>query len=288
MLRSHLHVKARPVLKSHVRQLSTVRAPVFTRHQFFGTSEHYGKAHGSLLSGWMNYNYTACCWFPTSSNILILPSQFCQIRFESCWLHCSKCRILVLLRYEIEWDVAISRSSYGVYVAVTGSIWLLWGYVTGFVAKIALPFPCETDISCGSYGVYMAVTGSIWLLRGYVPLFTRKSPCIAIVRQIYLVAVTGSTWLLRGYMSRSLRENRLALPLWDGYTSLYVKVWPWHKSHIMTWLMRWDLHTNTLIYHFPIPCTIAHKCHLETFVVVSQLLRRFVTFSRINWWNSIL
>ena len=28
----------------------TVRAPVFGRHQFFGTSEHYGKAHGSLLS----------------------------------------------------------------------------------------------------------------------------------------------------------------------------------------------------------------------------------------------
>ena len=78
----------------------TVRAPVFARHQFFGTSEHYGEAHGSLLSGWMNYNYTACCWFPTSSNILILPSQFWQIRFESCWLHCSKCLILVLkLRY---------------------------------------------------------------------------------------------------------------------------------------------------------------------------------------------
>ena len=78
---------------------STVRTPVFDRHQFFGTSEHYGKAHGSLLSGWMNYNYAACCWFPTSSNILILPSQFWQIRFESYWLHCSKCRILVLLRY---------------------------------------------------------------------------------------------------------------------------------------------------------------------------------------------
>ena len=77
----------------------TVTAPVFGRHQFFGTSEHYGKAHGSLLSGWMNYNYTACCWFPTSSNILILPSQFWQIRFESYWLHSSKCRILVLLRY---------------------------------------------------------------------------------------------------------------------------------------------------------------------------------------------
>ena len=73
----------------------TVRAPVFGRHQFFGTSEHYGKAHGSVLSGWMNYNYTACCWFPTSNNILILPSQFWQIGFESYWLHCSKCRILV-------------------------------------------------------------------------------------------------------------------------------------------------------------------------------------------------
>ena len=72
----------------------TVRAPIFGRHQFFGTSEHYGKAHGSLLSGWINYNYTACCWFPTSSNILILPSQFWQISFESCWLHCSQCRIL--------------------------------------------------------------------------------------------------------------------------------------------------------------------------------------------------
>ena len=78
----------------------TVRAPVFDRHQFFGTSEHYGKTHGSLLSGWMNYNYTACCWFPTSSNIVILPSQFWQIRFERLhWLHCWKCRILVLLRY---------------------------------------------------------------------------------------------------------------------------------------------------------------------------------------------
>ena len=31
----------------------------------------------------MNYNYTVCCWFPTTSNSLILPSQFWQIRFES-------------------------------------------------------------------------------------------------------------------------------------------------------------------------------------------------------------
>ena len=72
-------------------ELGTVRAPVFGRHQFFGTSEHY-------ITGWMNYD-TACCWFPTSSNILILQSQFWQIRFESCWLYCPKCRILVLLRY---------------------------------------------------------------------------------------------------------------------------------------------------------------------------------------------
>ena len=150
-----------------------------------------------------------------------------------------------------------------------------YGAMSRSLRENRLALPLRDRLSCGSYGVYMAVTGSMWLLRGYVPLFTRKSPCISLARQIYLVAVTGFTWPLRvlcgcyGAMSRSLRENRLALPLWDGYTSLYVKVWPWHKSHIMTWLMRWDLHTNTLIYHFPIPCTIAHKCHLETFVVVS-------------------
>ena len=48
--------------------------------------------------------YTACCWFPTSSNILILPSQFWQIGFESYWLHCWKCRILVLLWYIFFWN----------------------------------------------------------------------------------------------------------------------------------------------------------------------------------------
>ena len=78
------------IIINYRKGTSNRQAPVF---------QHYGKAHGSLSSGWMNYNYTACCWFPTSSNILILPSQFWQIRFESCWLHCSKCRILVLLRY---------------------------------------------------------------------------------------------------------------------------------------------------------------------------------------------
>ena len=74
--------------------LSTVRAPVF-RH-----SEHYGKALGSLLSGWINYNYTACCWFPTSSNILILPSQSdqsglkvadCTVQSAIYWCFYGKC-----------------------------------------------------------------------------------------------------------------------------------------------------------------------------------------------------
>ena len=78
--------------------LCTVSAPVFG-NQWFGTWEHYGKAHGSLLSRTTKYSNTLCCWFPTSSNILILPSHFWQIRFESCWLHCSQCRILALLRY---------------------------------------------------------------------------------------------------------------------------------------------------------------------------------------------
>ena len=51
---------------------------------------------------WMNeWNYTACCWFSSSNNIVIPSSQFWQIRFESCWLHCSKCRILVFLRYVV-------------------------------------------------------------------------------------------------------------------------------------------------------------------------------------------
>ena len=94
----------------------TVRAPVFGRYQFFGISEHYGKAHGSLLSWWMNYNYTGCCWFPTSSNILILPSQFWQIEFESYWLHCSKCWILVFLRYIVwPWPYLPERELHSVW-----------------------------------------------------------------------------------------------------------------------------------------------------------------------------
>ena len=52
----------------------------------------------------MPYNYTAYCWFPTSSNNLILPSQFWQIRVESYWLHCSKCWVPVLLWYKRLFD----------------------------------------------------------------------------------------------------------------------------------------------------------------------------------------
>ena len=87
--------------KTIEKRTCTVRPPVFSRHQFFETPRSISeKPLWSLLSGWMNYNYTAYCWFSTSSNILIVPSQYYwQIGFESCWLHCSKCRILVLLLY---------------------------------------------------------------------------------------------------------------------------------------------------------------------------------------------
>ena len=105
--------------------LCTVRAPVFGRHHFFVTWEHYRKAHGSLLSGWMNYNYTACCWFPTSSNILILPSQFWQIRFDSCWLYCSKCQILVLL-----WYIRL----------ISKSLCIIWGTGSLLVLILFIPF----------------------------------------------------------------------------------------------------------------------------------------------------
>ena len=103
--------------------------------QFFGTSEHYGKAQGGLLSGWMNYNYTACCWFPTSSNILILPSQFWQIGFESYWLHSSKCRILVLLWYiitqstvQMHWDTVYEFAMTKIYLDLASLSGLMQRY----------------------------------------------------------------------------------------------------------------------------------------------------------------
>ena len=86
-------IKRVRIQRKYRKGTSIRQAPVF-RHL-----RALRKSPWKLLSGWMNYNYTVCCWFPTSSITLILPSQFWQIRFESCWLHCSKCRILVLLRY---------------------------------------------------------------------------------------------------------------------------------------------------------------------------------------------
>ena len=70
--------------------------PVFGRHQFFGTSERYGKPHEIYYRDEWIIITLHVAGFPASSNILIFPSQFWQIWFESCWLHCSKCRILVL------------------------------------------------------------------------------------------------------------------------------------------------------------------------------------------------
>ena len=57
------------------------------------TSEHYGQNGACMeiycMDEW-HYNYTCMLllsWFPTSINVLILPSQFWQIRFiESCIL----------------------------------------------------------------------------------------------------------------------------------------------------------------------------------------------------------
>ena len=58
--------------KNHMyrKGISIRQAPVFRQIRALGKSpSEYS------LSGWMNYNYSACCWFPTSSNILILPCQ---------------------------------------------------------------------------------------------------------------------------------------------------------------------------------------------------------------------
>ena len=79
--------------------LSTVRAPVFGRHQLSASQSITEKSmEVYYLDEWIIITLHVA-GFLLSSNILILPSQFWQISIESCWLHCSKCRILVLLRY---------------------------------------------------------------------------------------------------------------------------------------------------------------------------------------------
>ena len=76
-------------------KLDIVRALVFGRHHFLGTSEHYGKAHGSLLSGWMNCSCMLLVsyiqqYFNHSSDKSGLTVTDCNVQ---------KCRILVSLRY---------------------------------------------------------------------------------------------------------------------------------------------------------------------------------------------
>ena len=89
----------------HFLNPNTVSAPVFGRRQFFGTSEHYGIAHGSLLSGWMNYDYTACCWFFTwiqqyfNTSIIVLTNQVlkvadCTVQSAEYWcFYCTALKI---------------------------------------------------------------------------------------------------------------------------------------------------------------------------------------------------
>ena len=55
-----------PILRNaYSKGTSIQQAPVFQHLRALR------KSPWSLLSGWMNHNYTVCCWFPTSSNILI-------------------------------------------------------------------------------------------------------------------------------------------------------------------------------------------------------------------------
>ena len=103
----------------------------------------------------MNYNYTACYWFPTSSNILILPSQFWQIRFESYWLNCSKCRILVLLRY-LHSGIIISLHNHADRSCI---IHLPTGWITGYLHCTAM----KTCVICAVLCTEMSVLHlNIW------------------------------------------------------------------------------------------------------------------------------
>ena len=81
------------------------QAPVFTTPQSITEKPSWkfiDLIWMSFFDPKMNYNYTACCWFPVHPArilillIFIMKLQYCfhhsswQIRFESYWLHCSK------------------------------------------------------------------------------------------------------------------------------------------------------------------------------------------------------
>ena len=165
--------------------ISTVRASViFGRHQFFGTSEHYRKAHGSLLSGWMNYNYSACCQFPTSSNISKHPSQFWQIRFESYWFPCSKCRLLVLLRYlefVPSWsDLHITRQENWkiIWIEVSNNVCMC------ILQSVLFPVPFnqkDCHMLTGTFILnrfFRNLSGNLWTVTNTVQTFMNYSYCI--------------------------------------------------------------------------------------------------------------
>ena len=128
----------------------------------------------------MNYNYTACCWFlATSSNILILPSQFWQIRLESYWLHCSKCRILVP-------NMSFSVSLHQAFLMVL----------------------CIYGGLCGCYGVYIAHTGMMGCVHALTDIHVCTS-CNCHVDPVTAIAYQRPT---------PFCKNFLMWLLWDGFT----------------------------------------------------------------------
>ena len=94
------------ILGMKYRKGNSIRqAPVFRHLRAFR------KSPWKFIIWMMNYNYAACCWFPTSNNILILSSQFWQIRFESCWLHRQSAEYWCFYGREIQRKV---KESFGV------------------------------------------------------------------------------------------------------------------------------------------------------------------------------
>ena len=110
------------------------------------------------------------------------------------------------------------RGYYGVYVAITGSMWLLRGLGSmwlflGLCGCYGV-YVAVTDLR-GCYGVYVAVTGSMWLSRGLCG-------CSGVY-----VAVPGSMWLLRGPRG-----------CYGVYVPLFLI-----KKNSFTWLLRGQLYS---------------------------------------------
>ena len=66
---------------------------------------------------------------------------------------------------------------YGVYVFVTGSMWLVWSLRVFYgVYVVGMKSTCLLRGLCGWYGVYVFVTGSSWLLRSLYMTLTGSLP----------------------------------------------------------------------------------------------------------------